>query len=138
VAIIQSKIAIGAGYIWGSGLGNGPQTQNKFLPEPYNDFIFSATADQFGLLGILLVSGAIIFIVYRILWIGRHTSSNFGKLFAIGLVIFISTHVLISGGVNIGFLPVTGIPFPFLGYGGSNLTSLMIGIGILQSINRYG
>ncbi len=136
--LIQSKIAIGSGYWFGSGLGKGSQTTLKFLPEPHNDFVFAATAEQFGFAGISLVMAAILFIVYRILSIGRTTASNFGKIFAIGMAVLIFSHTLIGASVNIGLMPVTGIPFPFLSYGGSYLISIMSGLGILQSIKRYG
>ena len=136
--LIQSKIAIGNGHWLGSGWGNGPQTKNGFLPEPYNDFIFAATADQFGLAGITIVLAAVLFILSRILRAGLRTASNFGKLFALGLAIFIATHSIIAGAVNVGLMPITGIPFPFISYGGSSLISFMMGIGILQSIKRYG
>ncbi len=136
--LIQSKIAIGSGYILGSGWGNGQQTKSGFLPEPYNDFIFAATADQFGLLGIGTLLAALLFVISRILLIGERASTNFGKLFALGLTILIATHALIGAAVNIGLMPVTGIPFPLISYGGSNLISLMTGLGILQSIKRHG
>lgn len=136
--LIQSKIAIGAGHWVGSGWRNGPQTKNGFLPEPYNDFIFASTADQFGMVGLSAIVLSIIFIISRIMYIGEKASSNFGRLFAIGIAIVISAHAIVGAGVNLGLLPVTGIPFPFISYGGSNLLSLMVGLGILQSINRYG
>lgn len=136
--LIQSKIAIGSGYLFGTGLGKGSQTKLGFLPEPHNDFVFAATAEQFGFVGVDLILSAILFIVYRILSIGRAASSNFGKLFSIGVAVFILTHALIGASVNIGLMPVTGIPFPFLSYGGSYLISIMSGLGILQSIKRYG
>ncbi len=136
--LIQSKIAIGSGFWLGSGLGKGSQTTLKFLPEPHNDFVFAATAEQFGFAGVALIMGALLFIVYRILAIGRATISNFGKIFAIGMAVFIFSHALIGASVNIGLMPVTGIPFPFLSYGGSYLISIMSGLGILQSIKRYG
>lgn len=136
--LIQSKIAIGAGYWFGGGLGNGSQTKNGFLPEPYNDFVFAATADQFGLVGIGVIMAAIMYLVYRILAIGEYASSNFAKLFTLGLTIMIVTHAIIGAAVNIGLMPVTGIPFPFISYGGSNLLALMSGIGIVESIKRYG
>ncbi len=136
--LIQSKIAIGAGHWFGSGWGKGPQTTNGFLPEPYNDFVFAATADQFGLFGVGTILAAMIFICSRIIHIGQRASSNFGRLFAIGLAIVIGTHAIVGSGVNLGLLPITGIPFPFISYGGSNLMSLLMGLGILQSINRYG
>lgn len=136
--LIQSKVAIGSGYIFGKGLGNGSQARQGFLPEPHNDFIFAATAEQFGFIGIGLIFGLILFIVARILSVGRSAHSNFGKLFSIGMAVFIFTHALIGAAVNVGLMPVTGIPFPFLSYGGSYLISLMSGLGILQSIKRYG
>ncbi len=136
--LIQSKIAIGAGHWFGSGWGKGPQTTNGFLPEPYNDFVFAATADQFGLFGVGMIMAAMIFIFSRIMYIGQRATSNFGRLFAIGLMIIIATHAIVGSSVNLGLLPVTGIPFPFISYGGSNLWSLLIGLGILQSVRRYG
>jgi rod shape determining protein RodA len=136
--LIQSKIAIGAGHWFGSGWRNGPQTTNGFLPEPYNDFVFASTADQFGLVGVGIIMAAIMFIISRIIHIGERASSNFGRLFAIGLTIVLASHAIVGAGVNLGLMPVTGIPFPFISYGGSNLMSLLIGLGILQSVKRYG
>ena len=136
--LIQSKIAIGSGFWFGNGLGKGSQATLGFLPESHNDFVFAATAEQFGFVGISLVMGAILFIIYRILAIGRAVVSNFGKIFSIGMAVFIFSHALIGSAVNIGLMPVTGIPFPFLSYGGSYLISTMTGLGILQSIKRYG
>lgn len=136
--LIQSKIAIGAGHWFGSGWGKGPQTSNGFLPEPYNDFIFASTADQFGLFGIGAILAAIIFLISRMMRIAERAMSNFGRLFAIGLTIIIAAHAVVGSGVDLGLMPVTGIPFPFISYGGSSLWSLLIGLGILQSIKRYG
>jgi len=136
--LIQSKIAIGNGHWFGSGWGNGPQTTSGLLPEPYNDFIFASTADQFGLFGIGAILAAIIFLISRMMHIASRAASNFGKLFAVGLTIIITSHAVIGSGVDLGLMPVTGIPFPFISYGGSSLWSLLIGLGILQSIRRYG
>ncbi len=136
--LIQSQIAIGSGHILGKGFGNGSQANLGFLPEPYNDFVFASAAEQFGLLGISLVLAAILALISRVLYIGKRTRSNFGKLFSIGFTLFIFAHTLVGAGVNIGIMPITGLPFPFLSYGGSNFISLMIGFGIMQSIKRYG
>lgn len=136
--IIQSKIAIGSGYFFGNGFGRGSQSNYGFLPEPHNDFAFAAFTEQFGLIGISVVMVMVLMIISRILYIGSRTISNFGKLFSIGLAVLIGAHTFISAGVNVGLLPVTGLSFPFLSYGGSNLVSLMIGLGILQCIKRYG
>jgi len=136
--IIQSKIAIGSGYVFGNGLGGGSQSSLGFLPEAHNDFAFAAFTEQFGFVGISAVMALILVVIFRILHIGSRATSNFGKLFSIGLAVFIGSHVFINAGVNIGLLPVTGLSFPFLSYGGSHFLSLMIGLGILQSIKRYG
>ena len=100
--------------------------------------MFAATAEQFGFVGIGLVMAAILFMVYRILSIGRAIVSNFGKIFSIGMAVFVLSHAIIGASVNIGLMPVTGIPFPFLSYGGSYFISMMSGLGILQGIKRYG
>jgi rod shape determining protein RodA len=133
----QSRIAIGSGFWLGNGLGKGSQVNLGFLPEPHNDFIFSALAEQFGFVGIVIVMSTALLLVYRILVIGLMTAYNFGKLFSIGLAVFIFSHVFVATGMNVGILPITGLPFPFLSSGGSNLISIMAGLGILQSIKRY-
>ncbi len=136
--IIQSQIAIGSGHWFGAGLGRGSQATLGFLPESYNDFAFAAFTEQFGFVGVLVLLGLILVVIARIVRIGERSGNNFTKLFAVGMAILISTHVFISSGVNLGFLPITGIPFSFLSYGGSHLLVLMIGIGTLQSMKRYG
>jgi rod shape determining protein RodA len=133
----QSQIAIGSGFWFGNGLGKGSQANLGFLPEPHNDFIFSAFAEQFGFTGIIIVIGLMTMVAYRVLMVGLMTSYNFGKLFSIGLAVFIFAHVFVGAGMNVGILPITGLPFPFLSSGGSNLISIMSGLGILQSIKRY-
>lgn len=135
--LIQSKIAIGSASWFGNGLGNGSQANLGFLPEIHNDFIFAAFTEQFGFIGSLALIAVFLFLVYRIILIGLTTISNFSKLFSIGLSVFIFSHVFVSIGVNVGLLPITGLPFPFLSSGGSNLISIMAGLGILQSIKRY-
>jgi rod shape determining protein RodA len=136
--IIQSQIAIGSGHWFGNGLGKGYQAKLGFLPEPYHDFAFAAAVEQFGFAGILLFLGGIFLIIYRILDVGSRAGNNFGRLFSIGMVMFIFSHVVISACVNTGLMPVTGLPFPLLSYGGSHLISIMAGLGIIQSIKRYG
>lgn len=134
----QSKIAIGSGFWLGNGLGKGSQANLGFLPEPHNDFIFASFTEQFGFVGALILFGLTILLLYRVLMIGLSANANFGKLFSVGMAVFLFSHVFVSTGVNIGLLPVTGLPFPFLSSGGSNLVSIMAGLGILQSIKRYG
>ena len=136
--IIQSKIAIGSGSWLGNGVGQGTQSTLGFLPEAHNDFAFAALTEQLGWAGAAGLLSMILLIVYRILAIGRRTHNNFAKLFCLGFAIMILTHVFVNAGVNLGLLPITGIPFSFLSYGGSHLMSLMIGLGIVLSIKRYG
>jgi len=136
--LIQSKIAIGSGFWFGNGIGNGSQAKLGFLPEPHNDFIFAAFIEQFGLIGAIVIMILAVLIVYRVILIGSLAGNNFSKLFSIGLSVLIFSHVFVSAGVNVGLLPITGLPFTFLSSGGSNLVSVMAGLGILQSIKRYG
>ncbi len=135
--IIQSKIALGSGHWFGKGIGEGTQATLGFLPEAHNDFAFAAFGEQFGWVGISVLMTLLGLIVFRILAIGRRSDHNFGKLFCIGFAIFVLVHVFVNAAVNIGILPITGIPFSFLSYGGSHLLALMAGIGMVQSIHRY-
>lgn len=136
--VIQSKIAIGAGHWFGTGLGMGTQAGLGFLPESQNDFAFAAWAEQFGIVGVVALLSAVLVVLMRIAKIGERAGNNFSKLFAIGMITLIASHVVVNAGVNTGALPVTGIPFSFLSYGGSHLLSVMIGLGILHSMKRYG
>lgn len=136
--IIQSQVAIGSGNWFGHGLGRGSQATLGFLPEPYNDFAFAALAEQFGLVGVAVVLGMMGLIVWRILIIGSRAMNNFARLYCVGTATVILSHVVISASVNIGLLPITGIPFSLLSYGGSHLFALMIALGTVQSIERYG
>ena len=134
----QSTIAVGSGQILGKGLGFGTQSRLKFLPEPQTDFIFAAYAEEWGFVGssfILLLFGLVI---WRILHTALMGASNFEMLFGIGIAIFFMSHILINIGMNIGLLPVTGIPLPFMSYGGSHLVTELGALGILMSMRKYG
>jgi rod shape determining protein RodA len=134
---IQSKIAVGAGGIFGQGIGKGSQTQYGFLSEPHTDFIFAAISEEFGLIGVsvLLLLFAILF--WRIMAIALNSKSNFPRLFASGLGIILFAQMFVHIGVNLGFLPVIGISLPLVSYGGSGLVAACIGLGILQSIKTH-
>jgi rod shape determining protein RodA len=136
--IIQSQVAIGSGGVLGRGLGQGSQAILGFLPEPYNDFAFAALAEQFGLIGAAVVIGLMGFIVWRVLRIGRQSGNNFARLFCVGVATVMFSHVAISVAVNTGLLPITGIPLTLLSYGGSHLLSMMVALGFVQSVRRYG
>jgi len=131
---LQSKIAIGNGGIWGHGIGQGTQTQHGFLTEPHTDFIFSAIGEEFGLVGIVILFILFFLLVFRVFKIGIQAESNFPRLFAIGFGALLVIEFAVNIGMNIGFLPIVGLPLPFVSYGGSSLLMLFFGLGILQSI----
>jgi rod shape determining protein RodA len=130
----QAKVAIGSGQIFGQGLGNGSQVQYGFLPEPHTDFIFSAIAEEWGLVGVSVLFLAYGFLVWRVLKIAIESASNFPRLFASGFAIILIAQFFINIGMNLSMLPVVGIYLPFISYGGSGVIFNFIGLGILQSI----
>lgn len=131
----QAVIAIGSGGIMGKGIGHGSQSQLNFLPEKHTDFIFASIAEELGLLGSFFVIGLYGVIFYRIKTIALSANDNFGYLIAVGVLLMIFIQVLENIGMNIGLMPVTGIPLPFLSYGGSSLITVMAAIGILFNIH---
>ncbi len=130
----QAKIAVGAGGLFGQGLGSGSQTQYGFLPEPQTDFIFSAMAEEMGLVGISVLFLLFSILLWRITKIAILSRNNFSRLFASGFAILLISQIFISIGMNLGLLPIIGIPLPLISYGGSSLLATCIGLGILQSI----
>lgn len=134
---IQSKVAIGSGSLFGKGWGEGTQSSAGFLPEAHTDFIFASFAEQFGLIGVLVLMFLLFLLIWRISYICKRADNNFSKLFGVGLIALLGVHILFSMGINIGLLPVTGLPFSFLSYGGSHLITVLVGIGIIQSINVH-
>ena len=133
----QSKIAIGSGGLFGQGIFKGSQTHYGFLPEPQTDFIFSAIAEETGLIGggILLLLFSLL--IWRIIKIAFLTESNFPKLFCSGLAIILISEIFINIGMNLGLLPIIGVSLPLVSYGGSGLISTFIALGILQSIRAH-
>lgn len=130
----QAMVSIGSGGLIGKGIGNGSQTQYGFLPEPQTDFIFSAIGEEMGFLGISFLFALFGLLYWRILKIALNANSNFTRLFATGLAISIFIQMIINIGMNVGFLPVIGIPLPMVSYGGSNLLFTFIALGILQNM----
>jgi rod shape determining protein RodA len=133
----QAKIAIGSGGIFGQGFNKGSQLRYGFLPEPHTDFIFSAIAEEYGLVGILALFSLFLLLIWRIMKIALLAQSNFPRLFATGLAIVIFSQIFINIGMNLGILPVIGIALPFVSYGGSGLIAMCVGLGILQSIKTH-
>jgi rod shape determining protein RodA len=133
----QAKIAIGSGGLFGQGFGHGSQTQYGFLSEPQTDFIFAAIAEEFGLLGVAVLFLLFSLLFWRTIKIVLATNNNFSRLFVLGIAISIFAQIFINIGMNLGILPIIGIPLPLISYGGSSLIVSFIGLGILQSIKSH-
>jgi rod shape determining protein RodA len=134
--IIQSKIAIGAGGIFGQGFLKGSQTKLNFIPEQHTDFIFSVLSEQFGLMGDLIVIGLFAWLFYKGFSIAFRARNEFYSYIASGFTAILVFQVLINIGMTVGLMPVTGLPLPFLSYGGSSLIFFWIIIGFLLAISR--
>jgi len=130
----QAKIAIGSGGLFGQGIGQGSQTQYGFLTEPQTDFIFSAIAEEAGLLGVFFLFFLLSILIWRIIKIAIASQSNFPRLFASGLAVLLISQIFIHIGMNLGLLPIIGISLPLVSYGGSNLLATFAALGILQNI----
>jgi len=134
--ITQSVIAVGSGQLWGRGLGLGPQSQLKFLPEARTDFVFAVIAEELGMIGSFLVIGFFGILFYRFWKIIKKIRDDFNVFLILGFTFLLFIEIFVNIGMNIGIAPITGISLPFLSYGGSSfLTNLFI-IGILQSVIR--
>lgn len=133
--IIQSKIAIGSGGIFGKGWTNGSQVQLEFLPEKSTDFIFAVAGEEFGLLGVLTILSLYILIIGRGLFIASQATDLYSRLLAGSISLTFSVYVLVNTAMVIGLMPIVGIPLPLISYGGTSMVTLMIGFGMLMSIN---
>lgn len=131
---LQSKIAIGAGGLFGAGFMHGTQTQLQFIPIQHSDFIFSAVGEEFGLIGAGLTLFLFVMLIWRSVLMADEARDNFGSNLAAGIAVMLFFHVFVNIGMTLGLLPVVGIPLPFLSYGGTSLVINLIAIGILQSV----
>ena len=132
----QAVIAVGSGGAFGKGIGYGTQSRLRYLPEYQTDFIFAAFAEEWGFVGAILLLLLYGLLLFRILSIGMHGEGNFESLFASGVMILFIAHILVNVGMNMGLLPVAGIPLPFMSYGGSHLIVEFGALGILSSMRR--
>jgi len=130
----QATIAVGSGQFTGRGLGKGVQSQHKFLPERQTDFIFAAGSEEIGFLGSFSLLGLYFFLFFRILKVMKKAKDDLGMYIAGGVLFFFFCHVVINIGMNIGLLPVTGIPLPFVSAGGSSLIVSLTALGVVQNI----
>ncbi len=132
----QSTIAVGSGQVLGKGVGYGTQSRLKFLPEYQTDFIFSAFAEEWGFVGVIILFGLFAILIWRIVSIALVGATNFEMLYGSGVAIFIIANFFVNIGMAIGLLPVTGVPVPFMSYGGSHLLIEFIALGLLVSMKK--
>ncbi len=132
--IIQSKIAIGSGGVYGKGWLNGTQSQLDFIPERSTDFIFSVFGEEFGFFGSVLLICLYVVIIYRGLYIAANSSDNFGRLLAGALSLTFFVYLFVNTGMVTGMLPVVGVPLPLISYGGTSMVTLMMGFGLIMAI----
>lgn len=136
-AVIQSKIAIGSGQIFGKGWLEGTQSQLNFLPERHTDFIFAVLAEEAGFVGCVLLLVLYFIILFRGIKISQMARDDYGKLVACGIVAMIGFHIFVNIGMTLGLLPATGLPLPFMSYGGSFLLTMVLSVGMLMNIYAY-
>ncbi|MCX7715232.1 MAG: rod shape-determining protein RodA [Clostridia bacterium] len=132
--VIQSKIAVGSGQIWGKGFLQGTQNQMKFLPTKHTDFIFSVICEEFGLIGAAILIFLLFALIFRCIRIAQNANTPFGKYICIGIAAMFIFHTVENIGMCIGLTPVTGIPLPFISYGGTSLLTNMLAVGLVMSV----
>ena len=132
--MLQARISVGAGELWGRGLFQGSQTQLEYLRVQHKDFVFAVLAEELGFVGSALVLCLFVVLLIRATLIATSARDHFGQNIAVGVTTFIFLQTFVNVGMIIGLLPVTGIPLPFMSYGGSALLATFLGIGLLQSV----
>ncbi len=133
----QSTIAVGSGEWLGKGVGYGTQSRLEFLPEYETDFIFAAFAEEWGFVGSMLVLGLFGVVIWRIIRMSFDMTGNAEKLFALGTAVYLGSHAIIHIGMNIGVLPITGLPLPFMSYGGSHIITEFVALGIVMAYHSH-
>ncbi len=134
--VLQSMVAVGSGGFTGKGIGHGSQSQLNFLPEKHTDFIFAVLAEELGLIGAGLILFLYALFLYRIHRTAERARDNVGYLISVGVFALFFVQIVVNLGMNMGLLPVTGLPAPFLSYGGSSLLASFMAVGLLLSIFR--
>ena len=132
--IQQALISIGSGGFLGQGYGQGTQVQLRFLKVRWSDFLFSASAHEFGFIGVVAVMLVLLFVIIRILRAARLSRDTYGALICYGVATMIAFQAIVNIGVNLNLMPATGLTLPFVSYGGSSLLSALAGIGLVQSV----
>ena len=134
--VAQSKIAIGSGGLLGKGLFHGSQNQLGFLPTRHTDFIFSVIGQELGFIGVIATLGLLAFIIFRSIYNAQTARDNLGIFISMGVVGIFFFHLVVNVGMVIGFVPTTGIPLPFLSYGGSSVLTAFTALGLVMSVRR--
>ncbi|HEY5983059.1 MAG TPA: FtsW/RodA/SpoVE family cell cycle protein, partial [Anaerolineales bacterium] len=132
--VLQALIAIGSGGLFGKGYGHGTQTQLRFMKVRHTDFIFSVTAEEFGMIGAILIVLIEAFVIYRCLRAAQKARDISGAMIAYGVAMLLFFQSAANIAVNLRLIPVSGLPLPFISYGGSGLMALMIGVGLVESV----
>lgn len=132
----QARIAVGNGGLWGQGLFNGSQTQAGFVPEQHTDFVFTAVGEELGLVGAGAVIALSCLVIWRALAIAHRTDDMFGRVAAAGIACWFGFQAFQNIGMCLGIMPVTGVPLPFVSYGGSSIFAGMLAVGLLHNIHR--
>jgi rod shape determining protein RodA len=135
--ITQSKIALGSGAVWGKGFLQGTQSHLDFLPERQTDFIFTMFAEEFGMVGSLALLGLYVLLVIYGTAIGIRCKNQFGRLLAFGLSFNLFCYFFINTAMVMGLIPVVGVPLPLISYGGTVLMTVLIGFGLILSVNIH-
>ncbi len=132
----QSTVAVGSGGVFGKGIGQGSQSKLQYLPEYETDFIFAAFAEEWGFVGTVILISITLFLIFRIINNAILAPTNFETLFGLGVAIFFAIHVVVHAGMNLGLVPVTGIVYPLMSYGGSHLLIEWLALGMLSSMRK--
>ncbi len=133
--LLQSKIAIGSGQLVGKGLMQGTQTNLNFLPDHHTDFIFAVIGEELGLIGALILVGAVCLLLWRGVRIANNARDFYGTMIAFGIVVMLGFQVIVNVGMTMGIMPITGIPLPFISFGGNSLIVNLAAIGLLTNIH---
>lgn len=131
----QARITVGSGGLIGTGLFNGPQTNGRFVPEQQTDFIFTVAGEETGFLGSLIILGLFSTVLIRAFSIARRTTDPFGRLVCVGVIAWFTFQFFENVGMTLGLMPMTGVPLPFMSYGGSSMFATLIGAGLLQNVH---
>ena len=135
--VIQSKIAVGSGGMWGKGVTRGSQTQLRFLPVPHTDFIFSAFAEEHGFVGVVVMLGLYFVLLMQIVQNAQMAPDRAGMYICMGVCALLLFHILVNIGMVVGRMPVTGIPLPLMSYGGSSILSFFLMLGLVNNVRLW-